>query len=226
MRFLRKTAAGFLLTFGFLLLLVPAVVLPDREATQDDRDGAWGCLAMGIPVTAWGGWIVWGLYSDRRKARLKQVQDAFYRLVRQHHGRVTVLNFAMEAELPGEEAKAFLDARSREFGVTFDVMEDGGIVYQFPVIGLEEPPVMAAAEPAAVLAGGDRVDVVLLDFPPNQKIPLIKVLREMTGLSLAATKDMTDQVPSVIGSNVEQAVARQWQQRLSAVGATVQLRSR
>lgn len=226
MRFLRKTAAGFLLTFGFLLLLVPAVTLPDREATRDDRDAAWGCLAMGIPVTAWGGWIVWGLYNDRRKARLKQIQDAFYRLVRQHHGRVTVLNFAMETELPGEEAKAFLDARSREFGVTFDVMEDGGIVYQFPVMGLEELPGMAAAEPAAALTGGDRVDVVLVTFSSSNKLLLLKVLRELTGLGLREVKIMADRTPSLIASNVDQTVARQWQQRLSTVGATVQIRAR
>lgn len=226
MRFIRKAAAGFLLTFGFLLLLVPAVVFPDREATQDERDGAWGCLAMGIPVTAWGGWIVWGLYNDRRKARLKQVQDAFYRLVRQHHGRVTVLNFAMEAELPGEEAKAFLDARSREFGVTFDVMEDGGIVYHFPVIGLEEPEVMAAAEPSAALAGGDRVDVMLDAVQRDRLIPTIKVVRELTGLGLKETKELIERSPCLLTSNLDAATARQWQRRLEEVGATVSLRQR
>ena len=131
MKLLTKLASGFLLTWGLLFLIVPVVVLPDKNASQDDRDQAIGCLVGGIPITAWGAWLAWGLYRQRQKEERDRLQAIFYHLLKQGHGSVTVLKLAMEAKLSGADAKQYLDAKAKEFGATFDVTDRGSIAYEF-----------------------------------------------------------------------------------------------
>ena len=131
MKLLRKLAAGFLLTWGFLFLVVPVAVLPDKNASQDDRDQAIGCLVLGLPTAAWGAWLVWGLYRQREQEKRDRLQATFYRLLQENNGSVTILSFAMAANLPGEAAKVYLDAKAREFGAIFDVSDQGSLTYQF-----------------------------------------------------------------------------------------------
>lgn len=131
MKLLRKLAAGFLLTWGLLFLSVPVVVLPDQNATPEDREDAIGCLAMGLPTTFWGAWLTWELYRQRQKEQRDRLQAIFYRLLQQGNGSITVLELAMEAKLSGEDAKQYLDAKAREFGATFDVTDRGSVTYEF-----------------------------------------------------------------------------------------------
>ncbi|MBD1864423.1 MULTISPECIES: hypothetical protein [Trichocoleus] len=141
MKLLRKLASGFLLTWGFLFLIVPISVLPDKNASQEDRDQAIGCLVGGIPVTAWGVWLAYGLYRQREKEQRDRLQGIFYQLLKQGNGSVTVLELAMEAKLSGADAKQYLDAKAREFGATFDVTDRGSIAYEFDLkaVNLFEP---------------------------------------------------------------------------------------
>ena len=63
--------------------------------------------------------------------------------------------------------------------------------------------VAVAAAPAAGEAGGDAAaeqtefEVVLTEVGPN-KIPVIKVVRELTGLGLKEAKDLVDAAPKAI----------------------------
>lgn len=131
MKLIRKFASGFLLSWGFLFLTVPAFVLPNPNASQDDKDQAIACLVIGIPTAAWGTWLAWGLYRQRQREERDRLQAIFYRLLQQGHGSITVLELAMEAKLSGEDAKQYLDAKAREFGATFDVTDRGSITYEF-----------------------------------------------------------------------------------------------
>lgn len=82
-------------------------------------------------------------------------------------------------------------------------------------VGLATPPV-----------AGDRVDVVLVGYPQMMKINVIKVLRELTGLGLKETKDMSESIPAVVRADVDRDEGRTIERQLAEVQAKVDLRSR
>ena len=90
--------------------------------------------------------------------------------------------------------------------------------------------VSAAAFAAAPAAGGaaaaeekDAFTVVLAK-PGEQKIQVIKVLRELTGLGLKEVKDMTDKEGSIVKEGVKAAEAQEWKKKLQDAGAVVELK--
>lgn len=66
-------------------------------------------------------------------------------------------------------------------------------------------------------------DVVLVDAGTN-KIEAIKVVRTATGLGLAESKKLIDEVPSTIEHGVDFATAEALRKELTAIGATVEVR--
>ncbi|KAA9129536.1 50S ribosomal protein L7/L12 [Marinihelvus fidelis] len=90
------------------------------------------------------------------------------------------------------------------------------------------PVAVAAAGPAA---GGDAgaaeeksdFDVVLTSFGSN-KVPVIKVVREITGLGLKEAKDLVEGAPSPIKEGVEKAEAEDIQKKLEEAGASVEVK--
>ena len=69
----------------------------------------------------------------------------------------------------------------------------------------------------------DSYTVVLKDAG-QAKIQVIKVLREITGLGLKESKDMTDKVPANIKEGVKKADADEMKAKLEAAGAVVELK--
>lgn len=49
------------------------------------------------------------------------------------------MQFAMAANLTGDAAKRYLDERAKEFEANFEVDEQGGIFYRFPLRQFEVP---------------------------------------------------------------------------------------
>jgi hypothetical protein len=136
MKFFKKVSAGILLSFGFLFLMVGMAELSEKD--RDSDSAIWGCLALGVPMLAGGGWIVWGLdrkYRKQLESKKKQEDDRlnsiFFRLLKEEKGRVTTLQMAMEAQISGEEARDYLDRKAKEFEATFDVGDHGEIFYLF-----------------------------------------------------------------------------------------------
>lgn len=91
--------------------------------------------------------------------------------------------------------------------------------------------VSAAAMSAAPAAGaaadaGEEKDAftLVLARPGEQKIQVIKVLREITGLGLQEAKAMTDKEGSVIKENVKKAEAEEMKKKLQDAGAVVELK--
>jgi large subunit ribosomal protein L7/L12 len=92
---------------------------------------------------------------------------------------------------------------------------------------------VSAAMPVSAggAAGGDggaaeektAWDVVLKDGG-NQKIQVIKVLREATGLGLKEAKDMVDGAPKAVKTGMPKADAEALKKSLEAAGATVELK--
>ena len=83
--------------------------------------------------------------------------------------------------------------------------------------------VVAAAGPAAAAEEKDSFDVELTDVGPN-KIKVIKVVRELTGLGLKEAKDAVEGAPKVLKEGAEKAEAEDIKAKLEAEGAKVTLK--
>ncbi len=103
------------------------------------------------------------------------------------------------------------------------------------VKALEEEFGVSAAAPVAVAAAGvadagapaeeekTDFDVVLSDVGA-EKIKVIKVVREITGLGLKEAKAVVDEAPKPIKENVSKEEAEEIKAKLAEVGATVELK--
>ena len=96
----------------------------------------------------------------------------------------------------------------------------------------EEFGVSAAAGVAVVAAGGDgaaageekdEFDVELTEVGPN-KVKVIKVVRDATGLGLKEAKEVVDGAPKVLKEGVDKATAEDIKAKLEAEGATCTLK--
>jgi large subunit ribosomal protein L7/L12 len=58
----------------------------------------------------------------------------------------------------------------------------------------------------------------------EQKINVIKVVREITGLGLKEAKDIVEAAPKVLKENVKKEDAEEMKKKLEAVGATIELK--
>ena len=83
--------------------------------------------------------------------------------------------------------------------------------------------VAAAGRPAEAAEEKDSFDVELTEVGPN-KVKVIKVVREATGLGLKEAKDVVDGAPKVIKEGVSKAEAEEMKTKLEAEGAKVTLK--
>ena len=97
----------------------------------------------------------------------------------------------------------------------------------------EEEFGVSAAAPVAIAAGGgaDAAEVeeqtefnVVLTSVGAEKIKVIKVVREITGLGLKEAKDLVDGAPQNVKEGVEKAEAEAVKKQLEEVGASVELK--
>ena len=95
----------------------------------------------------------------------------------------------------------------------------------------EEFGVSAAAGVVVAAAGGEAAaaeektefDVELTEVGPN-KVKVIKVVREATGLGLKEAKDLVDGAPKILKEAVDKATADDIKAKLEAEGAKVTLK--
>ena len=95
----------------------------------------------------------------------------------------------------------------------------------------EEFGVSAAAGVIVAAAGGEAAaaeektefDVELTEVGPN-KVKVIKVVREVTGLGLKEAKEVVDGAPKVLKEGVSKEEAEDIQKKLDAEGAKVTLK--
>ncbi len=95
---------------------------------------------------------------------------------------------------------------------------------------IEEKYGVSAAAVAAPVAGGaagaaeekSSFNVVLKEAGA-QKIQVIKVVRDVTGLGLKEAKDLVDGAPKTVKENVAKDAAEELKKKLEDVGAKVEL---
>lgn len=91
------------------------------------------------------------------------------------------------------------------------------------------PMMMGAApaadgEDAAAKKEEKTIFAVELKSSGDQKIAVIKALREITGLGLKEAKDIADAAPKVVKEGVAKAEAEEIKKKLEEAGATVELK--
>lgn len=99
---------------------------------------------------------------------------------------------------------------------------------------LEERYGVSAAAPAAVAAAPGAAaaapvveqtefDVILKEIG-SQKIPVIKVVREITGLGLTEAKALVEAAPKAVKEGVKRPEAEAFKAKLTEVGAIVEIK--
>ena len=83
--------------------------------------------------------------------------------------------------------------------------------------------VAAAAGDAAAAEEKDEFDVELTEVGPN-KVKVIKVVRDATGLGLKEAKEVVDGAPKVLKEGASKAEAEELKTKLEAEGAKVTLK--
>lgn len=88
-------------------------------------------------------------------------------------------------------------------------------------------PMMMGAMPAAAEAVAvdepTEFDVILKDFG-SQKIGVIKIVKDQTGLGLKEAKDLVDKAPSTIKEKITKEEADKLRAALEEAGATVEVK--
>jgi large subunit ribosomal protein L7/L12 len=102
------------------------------------------------------------------------------------------------------------------------------------ISAMEQKFGVSAAAPVAVAAGpvaaGEAAAVeqtefnVMLASFGSQKVPVIKAIREITGLGLKEAKDLVEGAPSTVKEAVSKAEAADIRKKLEEAGATVEVK--
>ena len=86
-------------------------------------------------------------------------------------------------------------------------------------------PMMMAQGPAAGAPAEEKTEfTVELTEAGANKINVIKVVREVTGLGLKEAKDIVDAAPKAIKENVAKADAEAWKKKIEEAGGKVALK--
>jgi large subunit ribosomal protein L7/L12 len=98
-----------------------------------------------------------------------------------------------------------------------------GVTAAAPMAAAAPSAAGGAAAPAAVEEEQTEFSSVLTEVGPN-KIPVIKVVRELTGLGLKEAKDLVDASPKPVKEGVTREEADKIKAALEEVGAKVEIK--
>jgi large subunit ribosomal protein L7/L12 len=95
--------------------------------------------------------------------------------------------------------------------------------------GVSAAAAAVSAAPAAAAAGGAAAAeqtefTVMLTAAGEQKVNVIKAVREITGLGLKEAKDLVDGAPKAIKEGIAKAAAEEALAKLKDAGATAELK--
>jgi len=108
------------------------------------------------------------------------------------------------------ELSSFIKAFEERYGVTAAA----------PVAAAAIAPAVGGGAEAAAAEEQSEFSVVLSEVGPN-KIPVIKVVRELTGLGLKEAKDLVDAAPKPVKEGVDKDEAEKIKSALEEQGAKV-----
>lgn len=96
---------------------------------------------------------------------------------------------------------------------------------EFGVSASAPAAVAAAAAPAAAAAAEEKTEFdVILTSAGGEKIKVIKVVREITGLGLKEAKELVDNAPKPLKEGASKEDADSFKAKLEEVGASVEVK--
>jgi hypothetical protein len=129
-----KKRGAMLITVGCFFLLLGVFGLFNPKSQPEKRiSGALACMTVGLPLLGLGTWRMWDASKQQQQENRDRLQSTFYRLIQESNGQLTVLTFAMAAQLSAQEAKQYLDEKAKEFDANFAVTEENGVCYLFEI---------------------------------------------------------------------------------------------
>jgi hypothetical protein len=139
MKLIKQFLAICFLLFGIPFSAAMIIDLTNPKTTPKDKEGAVAALTiLTIPSTIIGGYLSWSVAKQNRKekalliaAEQKGLELVFLGLIEQNAGTITVLQLAKTAEISIQPAKQYLDEKAKELNATFEVNEDGNVLYRF-----------------------------------------------------------------------------------------------
>jgi large subunit ribosomal protein L7/L12 len=99
--------------------------------------------------------------------------------------------------------------------------EKFGVTAAAPMMGM--PMMMGAAEAAAPVEEQTEFDVILT-AAGEQKLQVIKIVREITGLGLKEAKDLVDGAPKPVKQAISKDEAAKIKAQIEEVGGKVELK--
>ena len=151
------------------------------------------------PITALGHFLIMGDKDQRGAFFLVEAEHQV------HHGDKIVT-------LTLKQAKELSDYLEEVHGIK--AAAGGAVMMAGPMPGA------AGAEAPAAQTEFD----VVLDGYGEKKIGVIKVVRQITGLGLKEAKDLVEGAPKTVKEGVAKDDANKMKEKLTAVGATVELK--
>ncbi len=114
-----------------------------------------------------------------------------------------------------KELSEFVKALEEKFGVK----ASAGV----PMMMAPMPGAAAGAATGAAATAEKTTFKVVLKSAGQQKVQLIKVVKDITGKGLKESKDLVDNLPAVIKDGISQEEANKIKEQLVAVGAEVEI---
>jgi hypothetical protein len=129
---IKKLLVGVLLTFGFLFLMVSiSSLFGEAYSSQEKTNTVVGGVGLGLPLISGGLWIAYDMYKKNKQQNYLEIESVFLQLIQENKGVVDPINFAITTKISIDEAKKYLDLKSKQLNGTFEVKEQGGITYIF-----------------------------------------------------------------------------------------------
>lgn len=144
-----------------------------------------------------------------------RLHSIFFRLIQAGNGYITVFHFEMEAQLTTTAAKQYLDEKAKEFDATFDISDEGVISCCF----LGSSTSYISDSSSITTTNNQHQFEIFLEDSGQNKIVVMKLIREFTGLGLKEAKNLVEATPIIIKSGFTRVIAEDIKKQLEQVGA-------
>lgn len=100
-----------------------------------------------IGGVAAGGYLLWQRCQKQHQLHQAFLHSQFYQLLKKQQGRISVLDFAMQTQISGGEAKEYLNAQANAFSASFEPTMQGDIIYVFNLSRVQSAPATIDIQP-------------------------------------------------------------------------------
>ena len=137
---MRNFLIGPLLFLGFIFLAPSTNILFQKNPSQEDKSDACQAFIIGISSIGSAVWIIW----DARRKKLEKLGQAakdmtlkldsiFLEQIQANQGNISCITFATAAHISIGESQQYLERKSIDLNAIFNIDEEGGTSYHFPL---------------------------------------------------------------------------------------------